>query len=75
MEEKANKEEYRIVKDNQLWEKQDETREESKDIDNGEEAQADGTVEKGLGPTDALVRTGNPYKFRPYTMEILKTNE
>ena len=75
MEEEANDEEYRIVKDNQLWEKQDETREEGEDIGNEEESQIDGTVEKGLGPTDTLIWTGNLYKFRPHTMEILKTNE
>ena len=58
-----------------MWEKQDEPREESRGIDNREEAQADGTIEKGLGPTDALVQTGNPYKFQPYTMKILKTSK
>ena len=36
-----NEGEYRNLKDNQLWEKQDEAREESGDIDKGEEAQAD----------------------------------
>ena len=35
----------------------------------------DGTIEKGLGPTDTLVQTGNPYEFQPYTMKILKTNK
>merc|ERR1711873_97583 len=74
-EETENEWEYRIVKDNQMWEKQDKAGEESGDIDNGEEAQADGTIEKGLGPTYALVQTGNLYKFQPYTMKILKTNE
>ena len=63
------------MKDNQLWEKQDEVKEESGNIDNGEEAQVDGTIEKGLGPMDTLVQTGNPYEFQPYTMKILKTNE
>ena len=56
-EESANVGEYRILKDNQLWEKQEETREGSEEKDNGEETQADGTIEKGLGPTDALVQT------------------
>ena len=74
MEENANEGEYRILKDNQLWEKQDEAREESENRDNGEETQADGTMEKGLGPMDVLVQTGNPYEFQPYTMKILKTN-
>ena len=48
------------MKDNQLWEKQDEAKEESGNIDNGEEAQIDGTIEKGLVPMDPLVQTGNP---------------
>ena len=55
VEETANKEDWRILKDNQLWEKQDNTKEGSQDIDNGEKAQADGTIERGLGPTDTLV--------------------
>ena len=55
IEETENKGEYRILKDDQLWEKHDKPREESRGIDKGEEAQADGTIEKGLGPTDALV--------------------
>ena len=46
-EEIANEGEYRILKDNQLWEKQDEAKDESGNIDNGEEAQVDGTIEKG----------------------------
>ena len=58
-----------------MWEKQDGARKEREEIEIGEEAQADGTIEKGLGPTDALVQTGNPYDFQPYTMKILKTNE
>ena len=68
----ANEGEYRILNDNQLWEKQekpreegagkqDKLREENRDIDNGEEARVDGTREKGLGPTDALVQTGNNF--------------
>ena len=63
MEEIANEGDWRIVKDNQLWEKQHEAKEESRNIDNGEKAQADGTIEKGLGPTDTLVQTGNLYEF------------
>ena len=74
-EEIANEGDWRIVKDNQLWEKQDKAKEESRNIDNGEEAQVDGTIEKGLGPTDTLLQTGNPYEFQPYMMKILKTNE
>ena len=71
----ANEGDWRILKDNQLWEKQYEGKEESGNIDNGEEAQVDRTIEKGLGPTDTLVQTGNPYEFQPYTMKILKTND
>ena len=74
-EEIANEGDWRIVKDNQLWEKQDKAKEESGNIDNGEKAQADGTIEKGLGPTDTLVQTGNPYEFQPYTMKLLKTDK
>ena len=55
--------------------KQDEARKESEEIETGEEAQADRTIEKVLGPTDALVQTGNPYEFQPYKMKILKTSE
>ena len=54
-EEIANKEDWRILKDNQLWEKLDYTKGGSQDIDNGEKAQEDGTIERGLGPTDTLV--------------------
>ena len=74
-EESANVREYRILKDNQLWEKQEETREGSKDKDNRDDTQADGTMEKGLGPTDTLVQTGNPHEFQLYTMKILKNNK
>ena len=63
VEETTNGKDWRILKDNQLWEKQDDTKERSQDVDNGEKAQADGTTEKGLGPSDTLVQTGNPYKF------------
>ena len=35
------------------------------------EAIVDGTAGKGLGPTDTLVQTGNPYGFQPLTMKIL----
>ena len=75
VEETANEEDWRILKDNQLWEKQDATKEGSRNLDNGEGVQADGTIEKGLGPTDTLVQTRNPYKFRPYTMKLLETDE
>ena len=59
-EESADVGEFRILKDNQLWENQEDIREGNKDKDNGEEIQVDGTLEKGLGPTDTLVWTGNP---------------
>ena len=78
-EESADVGEFRIMKDNQLWENQEDIREGNKDKDNGEEIQMDGTVdgtlEKGLGPTDTLVQTGNPHQFQPYMMKILKTDE
>ena len=74
-EEIVNEGDWRLVKDNQLWERQDEAKEESGNIDNGEKAQADGTIEKGLGPTDTLVQTRNPYEFQPYMMKLLKTYE
>ena len=40
-----------------------------------EEAHTDGTMEKGLGQADALIRSGNPHSFQPYTMELLKTDK
>ena len=67
------------MKDNQLWENQEDIREGNKDKDDGEEIQVegtvDGTLEKGLEPTDTLVRTGNPHQSQPYTMKILRTDE
>ena len=78
-EESADVGEFRIMKDNQLWENQEDIREGNKDKDDGEEIQVegtvDGTLEKGLGPTDTLVQTGNPHQFQPYTMKILRTDE
>ena len=59
------------MKDNQLWEKKDTDKENNQDTAYEVEATADGTAEKGLGPTDALVQTGNPYGFQPLTMKIL----
>ena len=73
--EEVNEGEYRIVKDNQLWEKQNRNKGEDEDMGLEEEAHTDGTMEKGLGQTDALIRSGNPHSFQPYTMEILKTDE
>ena len=73
-EESAEVGEFRILKDNQLWENQEDIREGNKGKDEGEEIQVDGTLEKGLGPTDTLVRTGNPHQFQPYMMKIPKTD-
>ena len=39
------------------------------------EVKADQTVERGLGPTDALVRAGNPHEFQSLTIRILKSDE
>ena len=39
------------------------------------EVKADRTVERGLGPTDALVRPGNPHEFQPLKIRILKSDE
>ena len=75
IEETVDEEEWKVLKDNQLWEKQDTNKENSQDPAYGEEAKADGTAEKGLGPTDALVQAGNPYGFQPLTMKILKKDE
>ena len=51
--------EWRVLKDNELWEKQDMEKEKNQDIAYQVEATADGKAKKGLGPTDALVQTGN----------------
>ena len=66
---------WRVLKDNQLWEKQDMGKEKNQDTVYEIEATADGTAEKGLGPTDALMQTGNPYGFQPLTMKILGKDE
>ena len=39
------------------------------------EVEAVGAVERGLGPTDALLRAGNPHEFQPLTIKILKNDE
>ena len=57
-EEGTNEGEYRILKDNQLWEKQDEARKESEEIETGEEAQADRTIEKGKAPRTHWYKPG-----------------
>ena len=75
IEETTNEEEWRILKDNQLWEKQDINKENNPDPAHEGEVGADGTIEKGLGPTDALVQAGNPYGFQPHTMKLLEKDE
>ena len=74
-EEIADKDKWKVLKDNQLWEKQDTDKENNQDTAYEVEATADGTAEKGLGPTDTLVQTGNPYGFQPLTMKILGRDE
>ena len=75
IEETTNEEEWRILKDNQLWEKQDINKENNQDSAHEGEVRADRTTEKGLGPTDTLVQAGNPYKFQPHTMKLLEKDE
>ena len=36
---------------------------------------ADGTVERVLGPTDALLRAGNPHEFQSLTIKILQNDK
>ena len=65
-----------MEKDNQLLDKQKENQTEEEADRNWEgDIYTDGTMEKGLGPTDALLRSGKPHSFQPYTMEILRTEE
>ena len=71
VEETADEDKWKILKDNQLWKKQDTDKENNQNTAYEVEAMADGTAEKGLGPTDAQVQTGNPYGFQPLTMKIL----
>ena len=63
------------MKDNQLWEKQDKGKENNQDTAYEREAMVDGTAEKGLEPTDTLVQTGNPYRFQPLIMKILRKDK
>ena len=49
VEETMNGKDWRILKDNQLWEKQDDNKERSQDIDNGEKVQADVIMRKAWG--------------------------
>ena len=74
-EEMAEDDKWRVLKDNQLWEKQDMGKEKNQDTAYQIEATADRTAEKGLGPTDALVQTGYLYGFQPLTMRILGKDE
>ena len=67
--------EWRVLKDNKPWQKQDMEKEKNQDMAYKAEATADGTAEKGLGPTDTLVQTGNPYGFQPLTMKILRKDK
>ena len=68
--------EYKLEEDNQLLDKQKESQtEEEADRSWEGDIYTDGTIEKGLGPTDALLQSGKPHSFQPYTMEILKTEE
>ena len=62
-EENTNEGEYRILKDNQLWEKQEEAREESENRDNGEEKQADGTIKKVWVPGMYWYKPGTHTNF------------
>ena len=50
IEETANKEEWRILKDNQLWEKQDTNKENNQDSAHKGEVRADGKKRRGLDP-------------------------
>ena len=53
----------------------DTTMEPSKHNPEETEVMADGTVEKGLGPADALVQAGNLYGFQLITIKILGKEE
>ena len=68
---------WRVLKDNELWEKQDtgEDKNQGTTYEAETEVIADGTAEKGLGPTDALVQTGNLYGFQPRTMKVLERDK
>ena len=74
-EEMTEDDEWRVLKDNQLWEKQDMGKENNQDMAYKIEATADRTAENGLGPTDALVQTGTLYGFQPLMMMILEKDD
>ena len=56
-EETADIDKWKVLKDHQLWEKQDNDKENNQDTAYKVEAMADGKVKKGLRSTDALVQT------------------
>ena len=64
-----------MLKDNQLWEKQDTVKEASQHTMHKTEVTVDRTVEKGLGPADALTQAGSLYGFQPLRMKILGKEE
>ena len=64
-----------MLKDNQLWEKQDTDKEMSQHPTHKTEVTADGKVEKDLGPADAIMQVGNPYGFQPLMKRILGKDE
>ena len=64
-----------MLKDNQLWEKQDRAKEASQQMMHETAVTADRTVEKGLEPADALMQARSPYRFQPLMMKILGKEE
>ena len=64
-----------MLNDNQLWEKQDTIKETDQYTTHKTEVTLNGTVEKGLGPANALIQAGSPYGFQPLTMKILGKEE
>ena len=56
---------WTVVRDNQLPERREVRGEVEQPSTLEMEVEADGAVEKGLEPTDALLRAGDPYKFQP----------
>ena len=63
------------MRDNQLPERREIRGEVEQPSTLETEVEADGAVERGLGPTDALLRAGNPYEFQPLTIKILQNDE
>ena len=66
---------WRVLKDNQLWEKEDANKKVNQPTTLETEVTADGTMEKGLGPADALVQAERPHMFQLLMMKILKNKE